>query len=112
MIAGNDKHLDAGIDKALQFLGHHQVAHALAVLGEVARDEGELRLLLDDVIYQGVKNLGALAQHLAVSHQVFLKGVPLFNQQLRRHDVQVADDSHLDRIPAHSYSSVDLLPQI
>ena len=102
MVARDDEDLNASVNEAFESGGYLLMAHAFAVLGEVAGYQHKIWFEFKDATHQGIEDFDTLPQHLAVSCQVFIKSVTLADQQLGSHDVQVTDDGYLNGLHGSS----------
>ena len=92
MVAGADENLGPSRFEPLQVRDDAFMRYALAVLGQVARDQDDLRLCLDDFGDDLFADGRGFPQQLGVLGQVGLEGRTVAHEQARRHVVQVAQD--------------------
>ena len=100
MVTGDNQHGDTGGFQTVNTGGHGVVRRSLTILGQVTRDEYQVRFVLQRGVQQSVPNRFAQLQHLTLGVHVLVKIGLLVNFRLRI-DVRVRDDHNTFLSKAH-----------
>ena len=96
VVSRNHQHFDARLLKMRQMPGHALMAGALAVLGEVAGEQHQLRMPCDDVLHPCAHDVVAESNHAHIASHIVVDSRSAGDYQFGRHQVGVARHHYFD----------------